>query len=158
MENIRIKRTIVTDVIMGDTCFKFGRIDAIQDLPCQPLTYFREADSIVHYTLGYEEVAGPTPETRAILFTWDSLEIRKDYIPVDWEMSYLDDKLGLWLPVIEAQVRDHLKGSYSDVETHLAIMRAMPIDVEVKALRAKFRFAPQAPFPEDALAQEAQNE
>lgn len=150
MDNGKIRRTIVTDLIMGDTCFRFGRLDAIQGNNCQPLVYFREADSIVHYTLGWQEVNGETEKSKACLAEFDSDEIDKTYVPVDYEICFVDDALEIWLPVIELQVVDHLKESRRDVAQSLSDMRGTP-GLIVACNRAKFRYTPAQEAP-NALA------
>jgi hypothetical protein len=118
-----MKRVIVTDEVLGYAPFNLGVFDAQRGYACTPEEYFSSDDCIVHFVLGYQSVAGENETTKQLLQKYDTPEIPKEYVDLEWEIRRRFIPQPIWVPASEKEVRDGLSVLPGDVDAMINVLR-----------------------------------
>lgn len=123
------EKAIYTDDFMETFPYQFGRWAAICKDPCNPERDYKAPDCIVHYVMGYVDVAGPSEVTEALLANYDGPEINKEYIDLDFQFRFKPSEfyhLQLWSPIEIRRARKMIARKVSNADEILEGLRANP--------------------------------
>lgn len=116
-------RTIITDEIMGDAPYRFGQFDAKNNENCVPESFFQSNDCILHYTLGYRDVAGESETTKHLISRYRSPSIHETYTELEWEVQWNESET--FLPLTEEKMIHLLSKTFLGEKDRLAVIDRM---------------------------------